>query len=72
MGSGADEVVLMWQITWDEYGKDAFRPVRKPMHIGSWSYECPLCGMPVGIYRIDEGMIYKRDQCKNGHKIDWT
>ena len=62
----------MWQMTWDELTTDSFRPIKKPMHPGAWSYECPLCGLYVGLYRSDMGMIMQLDQCKNGHVVDWT
>lgn len=61
----------MWQMILDEMMAESFSPVREPMHIGSWAYVCPICKSPVGIYRSDEGMVYKRDKCKNGHAIRW-
>ena len=64
--------IAMWQMTWNELLADSFEPVKEFMHIGSWAYTCPVCGLPVGIYRTDEGFILKRDECKNHHKIKWT
>lgn len=62
----------MWQMTLEELTADEFTPIRKPMHLGAWGYECPICGLPVGIYRSDDGMVFQRDQCSNGHRIKWT
>lgn len=61
----------MWQMTWDELMTDSFKPIRKLIHIGSWGYECPVCGQVVGLYRTDEGWLIKRDACRNGHKVKW-
>lgn len=60
-----------WQMTWKEYECDSFVPVRKPMHLGAWEFDCPICNAPVGIYRTDEGLIYKRETCPNGHRVRW-
>lgn len=61
----------MWQMTLEELIADSFKPVRQPIHLGSWSYDCPICGASVGIRTATEGFIYKRDICKNGHVVDW-
>ena len=61
----------MWQITLEELTADSFKPIKTLIHFGSWAYECPICGAPVGIYKDEDGMIYKRDECKNGHVMDW-
>ena len=49
-----------WQMTLEELLADSFVPVKKPMHLGAWSYECPICGAAVGVLRSDMGMIYQR------------
>ena len=60
-----------WQMTLEELLADSFVPVKKPMHLGAWSYECPICGAAVGVLRSDMGMIYQREACVNGHVVDW-
>ena len=55
-------------------------PLRKHEIIrGQYYYYCPmpLCGECVGIendgtVHRELGFIYKRDICRNGHKIDWS
>lgn len=66
------EVMNYWQMTFDEMMSDSFRPKTEPMHQGAWAYVCPVCGNAVGIRRVVEGFVYKRDECKNGHKVDWS
>ena len=61
-----------------ELERDSFQPVRKMIHFGSYLYECPCCGETVGLWRdprVDKdtnGMIYKLEQDKNGHVMDWS
>lgn len=61
----------MWQITLEELLTDSVKPVKTLIHVGSWGYECPICGDFVGLYRTDEGMMLKREACRNGHKVRW-
>ena len=66
----------MWQITIDELVEEAFKPNGKlNWRNGIEDWFCPLCGELVGIYSNgsthEEGWLYKRDKCKNGHNIDW-
>lgn len=66
----------MWQMTWDEYGKDDVKPIEQRNLSGSIYYKCGVCGSPVGIFGPkefhEEGWLYKRDKCENGHVVDWT
>lgn len=66
----------MWQITLEELTQDSFTPKKEFIHLGSWAYVCPICRAYVGLYRDDhledDGMLYKRDECKNGHRMDWN
>ena len=66
----------VWQITLDEISEEAFKPNGKlNWRNGMTDWFCPLCGECVGIHSNgqvhEEGWLYKRDECKNGHKIDW-
>lgn len=67
-----------YQMTIFELGRGAVVPIRKILHFGTYYYDCPLCGEAVGIWKdpkldhVTNGFIYKRDQCKNGHEIDWS
>lgn len=61
----------MWQMILDELTDEPFTPEVHLIHVGSWAYLCPICLECVGIYRTDEGMVFRRDTCKNGHRIDW-
>ena len=62
-----------WQMTLNELIDDSFRPTKTMIHFGSYGFECQICACPVGLYRpADGGMVYKRDECKNGHKVDWS
>lgn len=67
-----------WQMTFQELEADSFKPSRKLLHIGTYVFFCPVCGEAVGFYRnpridpITNGMYYKREQCKNGHAVDWS
>lgn len=61
-----------YQMTMTELLQDSFRPRVEPMHMGSWAYVCPVCNAAVGIRRVQEGFVYKRETCKNGHNIDWS
>ena len=62
-----------WQMTLAELMGDSFQPVKKMIHFGSWGFECQICGMPVGIFRPDDGgLIYRREKCPNGHAVDWS
>ena len=37
---------------------------------GGCRYHCPKCGMVVGL--LNEGVWQsKREQCRNGHKMNW-
>ena len=60
-----------YQMTFDELLNDSFRPIMEPIHQGSWGYICPVCKCTVGIRRVQEGFVYKRDVCKNGHRMEW-
>ena len=67
----------MWQITLDELMKASFPPNGKlNWHNGTQDWFCPVCGAVVGIYSNgqthEEGWLYKRDKCKNGHVVDWA
>lgn len=66
----------MWQMTWDELLTAAFEPNCKYNRLkGITDWFCPICGMVVGIHSNgqthEEGWLYKRDTCKNGHRIEW-
>lgn len=67
-----------WQMTIAELERDSFQPVKKLFHFGTWTFACPVCGQTVGLFRdlkadaVTNGMIYKRDECKNGHVVDWS
>lgn len=43
---------------------------------GTFCYRCPICEAIVGIKGAETyhepGWLYRRDQCKNGHDIDWS
>lgn len=71
----------MWQMTWDELDQESFKPVSKGQqyswhHNGLTHWFCPVCGEHVGITNDQsvhkERLEYKRNKCRNGHKIDWT
>ena len=61
-----------------ELDRDAFQPIKKLMHFGTWSFTCPVCGEVVGFYRdpkfdkVTNGLYLKYEQCKNGHAVDWS
>lgn len=66
-----------WQITIDEL----LEPSRKPKTYftpmpGCTGYCCGICREAVGLYSNgtthDEGWLYKRETCRNGHEIDWS
>ena len=65
----------MWQMTWDELGKEDVKPIAQNNPSGSVYYRCGICGAPVGIYGPkgwhEEGWLHKKDKCENGHVIDW-
>ena len=62
-----------WQMTFRELEHESFQPMKTMIHFGSWGFECPICACPVGLYRpADGGLVFKRDECKNGHKVDWS
>lgn len=66
----------MWQMTIDELTTAAFEPNGKYNRFnGITDWFCPICGMVVGIHSNgqthEEGWLYKRDTCKNGHRIEW-
>jgi len=66
----------MWQMTWDEIDCDKVKPKEQHNPSGSIYYRCAICGQPVGIYGPrgfhEEGWLYKRDKCENGHIVDWN
>lgn len=37
----------------------------------STMYKCPKCGEIVGHYIEREGWTTKRDECRNGHRLNW-
>lgn len=66
----------MWQMTIDELITSAFEPNGKYNRLnGITDWFCPICGMVVGIHSNgqthEEGWLFKRDTCKNGHRIEW-
>lgn len=66
----------MWQMTLDELTVEAFAPNgRYNRFTGITDWFCPLCGDCVGMYSNgqvhEEGWLYKRDKCRNGHAVDW-
>lgn len=66
----------MWQMTLDELTVEAFAPNgRYNRFTGITDWFCPLCGEVVGMYSNgqvhEEGWLYKRDKCRNGHIVDW-
>ena len=61
-----------WQMTLAELTQDSFEPIIHSMHMGSWSYECPICSAVVGIRTATDGFVYKREACKNGHVVKWS
>lgn len=61
-----------WQMTFDEMMSDSFRPKMSSLHEGFWGFKCPICGDCVGFKSIRYGFMHKKDQCKNGHKVDWS
>ena len=67
-----------WQMTIREFMQDSFQPTRKLLHFGVYHFDCPVCGECVGIWRdpkfdpVDNGMMFKYEQCKNGHVVDWS
>lgn len=67
-----------WQMTFDELDREAFQPVRKLSHPGTYHFVCPVCGEYVGLYKNREydpvtyGLIHVRETCKNGHAMDWS
>lgn len=66
----------MWQMTIDELTTAAFEPLGKYNRFnGITDWFCPICGMVVGIHSNgqthEEGWLFKRDTCKNGHRVEW-
>ena len=66
----------MWQMTMLELISDSYKPeVKYNWANGLSDWFCPVCGQCVGIYSNgqthNEGWLYKRDECKNGHRIGW-
>lgn len=66
----------VWQITLDEITEEAFKPNGSyNWRNGITDWLCPLCGGIVGIHSNgkvhEEGWLYKKDECKYGHKVDW-
>ena len=66
----------MWQMTLDELEQASFKPNGKYNRLnGIMDWFCPVCGEVVGIYSTgqthEEGWLYNRDTCRNGHGIDW-
>lgn len=66
----------MWQMTLDELITEAFKPNGKYNRLtGLMDWFCPMCGEVVGIWSNgsvhEEGWLFRRDKCKNGHRIDW-
>lgn len=62
-----------WQMTLRELMGESFQPTKSMIHFGSWGFECQICAMPVGIYRPEDGgLVFRRDVCPNGHKVDWS
>lgn len=67
-----------YQMTLFELDRDSFQPVKKMLHFGTYSFTCPMCGEAVGFWRdpkidkVTNGMTLKYDECKNGHKVDWS
>lgn len=67
-----------WQMTLAELDRDAVQPIRHILHFGTYTFDCPICGECVGIWRdpridsMTNGMTYKQDVCKHGHAVDWS
>lgn len=67
-----------YQMTMAEMFDESFKPIRLHETIkGRTSFNCPICGWLVGIYsdgsvHKEIGWMYKREQCKNGHAVDWS
>lgn len=66
----------MWQITLYELDQDKVKPVRAyNSPSGTHHYTCGICSAPVGIFGPkgfhEQGWLYKRDCCQNGHAVDW-
>ena len=65
-----------WQMRLEELEGKSFVPAPKtnPRN-GMTDWFCSVCGNCVGIYsngRVhDEGWMYKRKACINGHEVDW-
>jgi len=66
----------MWQITINELVHDSYQPKGINDRVsGLTRWFCPVCDTVVGLYSTgtvhDKGWLIKRDQCRNGHNIDW-
>ena len=67
-----------WQMTLTELDQESVQPLRKLFHFGCYHFNCPICDEVVGSWRdpnidkVTNGMIWKRDECKHGHAIDWS
>ncbi len=50
-----------------------YQPIRYKVNPFSIStlYLCPKCREHVGAYVDGDGWIIKKDECKNGHKMNW-
>lgn len=68
---------IVWQMTWDELEAESFKPNNGKLNWrnGIMDWFCPICGEVVGIESDgsvhDKGFMFKRDECRNGHRIDW-
>lgn len=64
----------MWQMTWDELGKEDVKPIAEKKPSGSTYYMCGICGGFVGLFgpSHERRWLYKTDKCENGHVVDWT
>ena len=67
-----------YQMILDEFISDTHKPIREVAPGGMWVYSCPICGGWVGCHKGDRkddediGWYSKRDECKYGHKVDWS
>ena len=52
----------------------AYQPIREQIwhyHGLAYTYRCPVCQSVVGSEVDGEWVGSRREECKNGHKIDW-
>ena len=74
IADGSEE--SMWQMTLSEIDCDKVKPIEEPKPNRSIYYWCAICGKAVGIFGPrsfhEQGWLYKRDICENGHIVDWT